>query len=347
MLLRPRTIGMLAVMLIFSGTVATRAGSVAQDHAIFGAEDIAITGTSITVEGNVHANRNVQLTGSELRVEGVIEAGGDVRAQGPDISALAVMPRAQRSLAPTADFSRWRQIATEVRRGDTQVQGVLLLRGLLYVQGNAVIRAVVVGTGGIVAEGDLSVERPPFPQVSFGTAAFAAGRDLVVRGNGMTVRGVLFAPSGEVRIEGSDLRLQGVIMGRQVRVVGTRIRISHDPAVRGVLEVVGGPVGIQPPAITIPRPREVLRTSADLYVAGTALSGSAVEVTLRRQGESEILASGRTTADGSGRFQVLLRLPLARLTSGAYSVSVVAVHPSGLVSSPTTVPIFLRLDAPE
>lgn len=98
--------------------------------------------------------------------------------------------------------------------------------------------------------------------------------------------------------------------------------------------------------IQTPRAGAVLTVAPDLNVVGTAAADSYVDLALRREDNAEIVATARVQADGTGRFAVMLRPPLPKVTSGKYILAAVAADPSGRSSLAALISFFFRLDEP-
>lgn len=194
-----------------------------------------VSGSTVTVNGNVRSNSSVSMSGSSVKVNGNISYGTSKKISSKVVHGgllydrtpvAANLPWAVADFAPGGRLADQPAYRSYTRSIDVGRSG--LAPGVHYVKGNVTISGsapdlpgvTIVATGRIKISGgsDLSPASPALPTL-------LAGTSLEISGSSVTWTGLIAAPTSEVKLSGSRITGERLV-GAFVRLSGSKIVIG-------------------------------------------------------------------------------------------------------------------------
>jgi hypothetical protein len=200
-----------------------------------------MSGSKISIKGNVRSNGNVLMSGSSVAVSGTISYGG-VATIGHGVSSAGVVRNTTQvaaglpwSISDFAPGGRYSTAAGYVAHNDSLVISVGGLKpGIHYVAGDVIIAqsapnltgVTIVATGRITISGNatMSPAGPSLPTLLSGGGSCWLNA-IQISGSSVTWTGIIAAPGGGIQISSSAIT-GGRIVGGNVQLAGSNINLG-------------------------------------------------------------------------------------------------------------------------
>jgi len=238
-------IGIQNVNITASSTAQDNGSSPVFDYALFGNQNLQVSGNYITVNGSAHSNGNMKESGNYESVTDNLEVSGTYSASGNHISEGDLVKNAPLVPMPVIDMNTFKAKATTVYNNGLNLSGnSFSISGLVFVNGNVNISGnYYTGTGTIVATGSINISGNGMIQQNPGQGLLAlySGGNINVSGNSTEIDGILYAPntqSGQISISGNYLTVKGAVIGQNITVSGNYISVTYDAS--AAKQSVGG-----------------------------------------------------------------------------------------------------------
>jgi hypothetical protein len=200
-----------------------------------------MSGSKITVKGNVRSNGNVMLAGSTISVSGTISYGGSASigwgtsSAGVVHSSAPVASGLPWSISDFAPGGKYSTTAGYVAHNDSLVISLGGLKpGVHYIAGDVIIGmsapnltgVTIVATGRIIISGSTTMS----PAAASLPTLLAGGGScwlnaIQISGSSVSWTGVIAAPGGGIQISSAAIT-GGRIVGGNVQLAGSNIKLS-------------------------------------------------------------------------------------------------------------------------
>ncbi len=222
-----------------AGEVADKPGHIA------GNGDVTLNGPATRVTGDVKATGAVNRSPSGVEIEGQVQ-GQHSQVSLPSIPITSYDPGHDTAIVRKVEgISQGLEVDGLARcDGDLTVNtsGLRLENGLLFVDGDLVIRGGISGRGAVICTGDVTITGGSELSTTNLAAIVARGKvTLTAAGSGNHFRGLVYTETG---MEASDLKLVGAFVHRSASSGGemklTNCDVTYDPeAVQFEWEIPG------------------------------------------------------------------------------------------------------------
>lgn len=204
-------------------------------YVLIGRDEINIRGNNNDINGSLRARDEIEISGNRNTVTGWIEAERvDIKGNGSGSKSRARRPGT--SLGSfNLDPRAYREYASRRYSDNAKIDGIAL-RGIIYVDGDAVIDGDVRGRGVIAVDGDVRIRSK---SIAGDIAIVAAGKIELDRSGG-DIRAGLFTRR-EVSFSGSNNRFAGIVVADEIVVRGNNNRFHFDdfPLANDLLHLEG------------------------------------------------------------------------------------------------------------
>jgi hypothetical protein len=213
-----------------------------QAYAVFakdGADDLDMSGSDNTIQGDVHTNAVMKVSGNDWRVTGAAEAtrGFKVNGRGHDLGRRS-QPRAEGfptayngdAYRPTFTFTGnvdLKNVSSVWSRSGTLKSGIYKTTGTFILSGNNVRGEVTLIAAGVQIAGKNN-RLFPFKDGLLCQVSGSGNNAVHVAGNGNTLGGMINAPAGAFQMTGHDNEVYGMVMADTVKLAGSDNKVVFE-----------------------------------------------------------------------------------------------------------------------
>lgn len=190
-----------------------------------------ISGGNKTINGMAHSHADVKVRGNNTTITGQTTAVGTISVNGKAHDIALQQSNAEAIPMPVYPYEYYVANATYTYTGNkTFGKGETIPDGIHLVNGSVTVQGDVNGNVTIVATGSISVKSQTvnltYADTKYKVALYSRDGDISFTSNGVTVKGVIYAPNGECKVASSTSRFTGAIVGNTVDISGQDMTLN-------------------------------------------------------------------------------------------------------------------------
>ena len=190
-----------------------------------------ISGGNKTINGMAHSHANIKVRGNNTTIIGSTTAVGTISVNGSGHNIALQQSNAEAIPMPVYPYEYYVANATYTYnggktfgKGETIPDGIHLVNGDVTVQGDINANITIVATGSIsVKSKTVSLT---YADTKYKVALYSKDGNISFTSNGVTVKGVIYAPSGECKVASSTSNFTGAIVGNTVDISGQDMTLN-------------------------------------------------------------------------------------------------------------------------
>lgn len=219
---------------------AVGGGPEAFEYALFSGSEttrLDISGVSLNITGQVHANHDLRIRGASVRASGQLRAARNYDAQGSSVHAAGTAQNVPTVPMPQYDVNTLRAMCAVRHTGNQHWSGQTInVTGGVFVDGNLKLSGVSIqGQGLLIVNGNIEFAGTSFrySTQNDNVCVYSLG-NVRVTGTSFVADGIIYAPNGEFESHGSSLTVNGAIVANTIDFSGVSVTIHHNPAAKTV-----------------------------------------------------------------------------------------------------------------
>lgn len=190
-----------------------------------------ISGGNKTINGMAHSHANIKVRGNNTTITGQTTAVGTISVNGSGHNIALQQSNAEAIPMPVYPYEYYVANATYTyNSGKTFGKGETIPNGIHLVNGDVTIQGDINGNVTIVATGSISVKSQTvnltYADTKYKVALYSKEGNISFTSNGVTVKGVIYAPSGECKVASSTSSFTGAIVGNTVDISGQDMTLN-------------------------------------------------------------------------------------------------------------------------
>ena len=190
-----------------------------------------ISGGNKTINGMAHSHADIKVRGNNTTITGQTTAVGTISVNGKAHDIALQQSNAEAVPMPVYPYEYYVANATYTYTGNkTFGKGETIPDGIHLVNGSVTVQGDVNGNVTIVATGSISVKSQTvnltYADTKYKVALYSRDGDISFTSNGVTVKGVIYAPNGECKVASSTSRFTGAIVGNTVDISGQDMTLN-------------------------------------------------------------------------------------------------------------------------
>lgn len=190
-----------------------------------------ISGGNKTINGMAHSHADVKVRGNNTTITGQTTAVGTISVNGKAHDIALQQSNAESVPMPVYPYEYYVANATYTYTGSkTFGKGETIPDGIHLVNGSVTVQGDIDGNVTIVATGSISVKSQTvnltYADTKYKVALYSRDGDISFTSNGVTVKGVIYAPNGECKVASSTSRFTGAIVGNTVDISGQDMTLN-------------------------------------------------------------------------------------------------------------------------
>lgn len=190
-----------------------------------------ISGGNKTINGMVHSHANIKVRGNNTTITGQTTAVGTISVNGKAHDIALQQSNAEAIPMPVYPYEYYVANATYTYTGSkTFGKGEPVPAGIHVVNGSVTVQGDIDGNVTIVATGSISVKSQTvnltYADTKYKVALYSKDGNISFTSNGVTVKGVIYAPNGECKVASSTSRFTGAIVGNTVDISGQDMTLN-------------------------------------------------------------------------------------------------------------------------
>ena len=190
-----------------------------------------ISGGNKTINGMVHSHADIKVRGNNTTITGQTTAVGTISVNGKAHDIALQQSNAEAIPMPVYPYEYYVANATYTYtgsktfgKGETIPDGIHLVNGSVTVQGDIDGNVTIVATGGISVKSQ--TVNLTYADTKYKVALYSRDGNISFTSNGVTVKGVIYAPNGECKVASSTSRFTGAIVGNTVDISGQDMTLN-------------------------------------------------------------------------------------------------------------------------
>lgn len=190
-----------------------------------------ISGGNKTINGMAHSHADVKVRGNNTTITGQTTAVGTISVNGKAHDIALQQSNAEAVPMPVYPYEYYVANATYTYTGSkTFGKGETVPAGIHVVNGSVTVQGDIDGNVTIVATGSISVKSQTvnltYADTKYKVALYSRDGGVSFTSNGVTVKGVIYAPNGECKVASSTSRFTGAIVGNTVDISGQDMTLN-------------------------------------------------------------------------------------------------------------------------
>ena len=190
-----------------------------------------ISGGNKTINGMAHSNANIKVRGNNTTITGQTTAVGTISVNGKDHNIALQQSGAPEVAMPVYPYEYYVANATYTYNGSkTFGKGETIPDGIHLVNGDVTVQGDINGNITIVATGSISVKSQTvnltYADTKYKVALYSRDGNISFTSNGVTVKGVIYAPNGECKVSSSTSTFTGAIVADVVDISGQDMTLN-------------------------------------------------------------------------------------------------------------------------
>ena len=190
-----------------------------------------ISGGNKTINGMAHSHANIKVRGNNTTITGSTTAVGTISVNGSGHNIALQQSNAEAIPMPVYPYEYYVANATYTYTGSkTFGKGETIPDGIHLVNGSVTVQGDIDGNVTIVATGSISVKSQTvnltYADTKYKVALYSKDGDISFTSNGVTVKGVIYAPSGECKVASGSSSFTGAIVGNTVDISGQDMTLN-------------------------------------------------------------------------------------------------------------------------
>ena len=190
-----------------------------------------ISGGNKTINGMAHSHADIKVRGNNTTITGQTTAVGTISVNGKAHDIALQQSNAESVPMPVYPYEYYVANATYTYTGSkTFGKGETIPDGIHLVNGSVTVQGDIDGNVTIVATGSISVKSQTvnltYADTKYKVALYSRDGDISFTSNGVTVKGVIYAPNGECKVASSTSRFTGAIVGNTVNISGQDMTLN-------------------------------------------------------------------------------------------------------------------------
>lgn len=190
-----------------------------------------ISGGNKTINGMAHSHANIKVRGNNTTITGSTTAVGTISVNGSGHNIALQQSNAEAVPMPVYPYEYYVANATYTYTGSkTFGKGETIPDGIHLVNGSVTVQGDIDGNVTIVATGSISVKSQTvnltYADTKYKVALYSRDGGVSFTSNGVTVKGVIYAPNGECKVASSTSRFTGAIVGNTVDISGQDMTLN-------------------------------------------------------------------------------------------------------------------------
>ena len=190
-----------------------------------------ISGGNKTINGMAHSHANIKVRGNNTTITGSTTAVGTISVTGSGHNIALQQSNAEAIPMPVYPYEYYVANATYTYTGSkTFGKGETIPDGIHLVNGSVTVQGDIDGNVTIVATGSISVKSQTvnltYADTKYKVALYSKDGDISFTSNGVTVKGVIYAPSGECKVASGSSSFTGAIVGNTVDISGQDMTLN-------------------------------------------------------------------------------------------------------------------------
>ena len=190
-----------------------------------------ISGGNKTINGMAHSHANIKVRGNNTTIIGSTTAVGTISVNGSGHNIALQQSNAEAIPMPVYPYEYYVANATYTYnggktfgKGETIPDGIHLVNGDVTVQGDINANITIVATGSISVKS--KTVNLTYADTKYKVALYSKDGNISFTSNGVTVKGVIYAPSGECKVASSTSSFTGAIVGNTVDISGQDMTLN-------------------------------------------------------------------------------------------------------------------------
>ena len=190
-----------------------------------------ISGGNKTINGMAHSHANIKVRGNNTTITGQTTAVGTISMNGSGHNIALQQSNAEAIPMPVYPYEYYVANATYTYnggktfgKGETIPDGIHLVNGDVTVQGDINANITIVATGSISVKS--KTVNLTYADTKYKVALYSKDGNISFTSNGVTVKGVIYAPSGECKVASSTSSFTGAIVGNTVDISGQDMTLN-------------------------------------------------------------------------------------------------------------------------
>ena len=190
-----------------------------------------ISGGDKTVNGIAHSNADIKVRGNHTTITGKTTAMGTISVNGKDHNIALQQSNAPQVAMPVYPYDYYTANATYTYNGDKSFgKDVSVPAGIHVVNGNVTVQGDINANVTIVATGSITVKSQTvnmtFADEKYKVALYSRDGNISFSSNGVTVKGVIYAPQGECKVSSNNSNFTGAVVADTVDFSGQNLTLN-------------------------------------------------------------------------------------------------------------------------
>ena len=190
-----------------------------------------ISGGNKTINGMAHSHANIKVRGNNTTITGSTTAVGTISVNGSGHNIALQQSNAEAIAMPIYPYEYYvANAAYTYNGGKTFGKGEIIPDGIHLVNGDVTVQGDINGNVTIVATGSISVKSKTvnltYSDTKYKVALYSKNGNISFTANGVTVKGVIYAPNGECKVASSTSSFTGAIVGDTIDFSGQDITLN-------------------------------------------------------------------------------------------------------------------------
>ena len=183
------------------------------------------------INGMAHSHADIKVRGNNTTITGQTTAVGTISVNGSGHNIALQQSNAEAIPMPVYPYEYYVANATYTYnggktfgKGETIPDGIHLVNGDVTVQGDINANITIVATGSISVKSKMV--SLTYADTKYKVALYSKDGNISFTSNGVTVKGVIYAPSGKCKVASSTSNFTGAIVGDTIDFSGQDMTLN-------------------------------------------------------------------------------------------------------------------------